>query len=131
MIIVCAIQTIFSLFLKVLLDSDVDDFLRKNRHKSLAKKREIKKKITHSDIKEILPRSYIIYNFSIYALWFFVDLLTIFSFFLSTGTKDILREIGCFILIAECSWVAFIRICEVLFDKYTKFNISRPVIEVL
>ena len=120
MIIVCAIQTIFSFFIKVLLDSHIDDFLRKNGHKSLAKKREIKKRITHSDIKEIVPRSYIIYNFSVYTIWLFVILLTIISFFVSMETKDILRAVGCFIIIAESSLVAFIRICEVLFDKHTK-----------
>lgn len=120
MIIVCAIHTIFSFFIKVLLDSHIDAFLRKNGHKSLAKKREIKKRISHSDIKEIVPMSYIIYNFSAYAIWLFVILLTIISFFVSMETKDILRDVGCFIIIAESSLVAFIRICEVLFDNYTK-----------
>ncbi len=120
MIIVCAIHTIFSFFIKVLLDSHIDAFLRKNGHKSLAKKREIKKRIMHSDIKGIVPRSYIIYNFSTYAIWLLVILLTIISFFVSMETKDILRDVGCFIIIAESSLVAFIRICEVLFDKYTK-----------
>ena len=83
-------------------------------------KREIKKRITHSDIKEIVPRSYMIYNFSAYAIWLFVILLTSISFFVSMETKDILRDVGCFIILAESSLVAFIRICEVLFDKYTK-----------
>ena len=120
MIIVCAIHTIFSFFIKIFLDSHIDDFLRKNRHKSLAKKRKIKKRITHSDIKEIVPRSYIVCNFSVYAIWLFVILLTSISFFVSMETQNILRDIGCFIIIAESSLVAFIRICEVLFDKYTK-----------
>ena len=121
MIIVCVIHTIVSFFIKVLLDSHIDDFLRKNRHKSLAKKRGIKKRITHTDIKEIVPRSYRIYNFSVYVIWLFVILLTILSFFVSMEIKDALRDVGCFIIIAESTLVALIRICEVLFDNHTKF----------
>ena len=120
MIIVCAIHTIFCLFFKVLLDSYIDDFLQKNRHKSLAKKREIKKRITHLDVKEIVPRRYIICNFSIYGAWLLIFLLTIFSLFVSMEIKNILIKVGCFILILECFIVAIGRILEVLFDKYTR-----------
>ena len=120
MIIVSVIHTIILAFSKVLIDSHIDDFLRENGHKSLAKKREIKKRITHSDIKGIVPKRYRIFNFSIYAIWLFVILLTIFSFFVSMESKDILRNLGCFIIIIESSLLACIRICEVLFDKRTK-----------
>lgn len=120
MIIISFIQTIYSFFLKVLLDSRIDDFLRENKQKSLSKKRKPKDLITHSDIKRIIPRKYIIYNFSIYAIWLSVVFLTIISFFVSTKIKDILVDVGCFIIVAECSLVAFNRIYEVIIDKCTK-----------
>ena len=121
MIILCVIQTIISFFTKLFLDSYIDDFLRKNRYKSLAKKREIKKRIMHTDIKEIIPRSYRIYNFSIYLIWLFVFFLTILSFFVSREIKDSLIDVGGFIIIVESTLATLIRICEVLFNKYTKF----------
>ena len=120
MIIICAIHTIFCLFFKVLLDSCIDDFLLKNRHKSLAKKREIKRKITHLDIKEIVPKRYIICNFSIYGMWLLMIFLTIFSLFVSIEIKNILIKAGCFILILECFLVAIDRIFELLLDKHTR-----------
>lgn len=120
MIIISFIQTIYSFLLKVLLDSRIDDFLRENKQKSLSKKRKPKDLITHSDIKRIIPRKYIIYNFSIYAIWLSVVFLTIISFFVSTKIKDILVDVGCFIIVAECSLVALNRVYEVIVDKCTK-----------
>lgn len=120
MIIVCAVHTVISFFLKVLLDSHVDDFLSKNGHKSLAKKRRFKHKTTHCDIKEIVPRSYMIYNFVIYSTLLFVIMLTIISFFVSMKVNVLFKNIGCLIITAECLFVAINHICEVLLGRNTK-----------
>ena len=42
MVVVCFIHVIISLFIKILLDDEIDDFLRKNRQKNIAKKRKLK-----------------------------------------------------------------------------------------
>lgn len=120
MIFVCVIHTIFSLFCKILLDTCIDDYLRRNSHKSLAKKRKWRDNLTHSDIKNLIPRRYVLFNYAIYCLLLLVAILTIFSFFVSTEVNCLLKDIGCFIIITECFFIAMSRICEVLFYKHTR-----------
>lgn len=131
MIIVCAIHVIFSLFFKVLIDSSIDDFLRKNGHKSLAKKRKLREKLTHNDIREIVPKSYVICNFIIYCILLFVIILTIVSLFVSDKVNLFLKNIGCLIIIVECSCTAISRFYEVLWDKDKKSKLWNKILLVV
>lgn len=120
MVLIFAFYLFFSIILKILLDDSIDDFLRKNGYKALAKKREWWKNITHHDIKKFIPQGYIICNYSIYGTLIFMIFLMIASFFVSPQVRLIMKNIGLFIILLESFVLAIIRIFEVLFHRYEK-----------
>ena len=120
MVIVCFIHVIISLFIKILLDDEIDDFLRKNRQKNIAKKRKLKNKILHFDVRKIIPKRYIFFNLILFAIVFGMIVLTLLSFFVSSDLNRFFENIGVVIILTNALFITINRVLELLFDRYTK-----------
>lgn len=120
MVFVCFVHVIISLFMKILLDDEIDDFLRKNRQKTIAKKRKLKNKILHFDVRKIIPKRYIYFNFILFALALGTIVLTFLSFFISPELNRLFENISIVITLASALLITTNRIFELLFDRHTK-----------
>jgi len=120
MFIACISFFIFSICFKIDIDICIDNYLRKHGHKSLAKKRKFRNQLTHNDVKKLVPKRYIIFNYMLYCLNILVFAMAIVGCFNYKDINNILQNIICFLIIVGCSISAFSRFYEVLFDKYTK-----------
>ena len=114
------LRTLWSIYLKILLDNTIDDYLRNNNHKSLAKKRKIGCNFTHSDIKHLIPKRYLLFNYGIYCHWLLIAALTVVSFFVSEETTELFRYGTCGAIYAEALITVIHRVYELLSGKSTK-----------
>ena len=120
MAIALLLRTLWSIYLKILLDKTIDDYLRNNNHKSLAKKRKIRCNFTHSDIKHLIPKRYLLFNYGIYCHWLLIAALTVVSFFVSEETTELFRYGTCGAILAEYLIAVIHRVYELLSGKSTK-----------
>ena len=120
MVFVCFTHVIISLFMKILLDDEIDDFLRKNRQKTIAKKRKLKNKILHFDVRKIVPKRYIYFNIILFALALGTISLTLLSFFTSPELNRAFEIIGIVVILASALLISINRIFELLFDRHNK-----------
>jgi|GEM_PF-5759268 len=119
MLTVCFCVIVVSIFTKIVFDGWIDDYLRENGYKSFAKKRKLAKAITHSDVKGMVHKRFIIYNYAIYGICLLTVLLTVVSFFVSEQTEYLFVRISCFFIFIELLVTVLRRYNELLFGERT------------